>query len=104
MSVGWARNTSRAAWHIAVISAFFRHNDLLTLPVYPTSRSRCIMSSTSNFDLSLAPKDSLWGTLLAESGVNGVEDVIIVWVAGISRGAGGGFGEAAGAILDVGVE
>lgn len=40
MSVGWLRKTSRAAWHIAVISAFFKHNDLLTFPVYPTSSSR----------------------------------------------------------------
>jgi hypothetical protein len=51
---------------------------LLTLPVYPTSSSREIMSSTSNcFILSFAPPltdESAWGVLLgAEPGVNGVE-------------------------------
>jgi hypothetical protein len=63
---------------MAVISVFFKHRDLLTLPVYPTSSSREIMSSTSNcFILSFAPPltdESAWGVLLgAEPGVNGVE-------------------------------
>jgi len=30
--VGCERKTSRAAWQMAVISAFFRHTDLVTLP------------------------------------------------------------------------
>lgn len=56
MSVGCARKMSRAVRQSAVISAFFRHSDLLTLPVYPTSSSLWIMSSMSNcFSLSLPP-------------------------------------------------
>ena len=30
--VGCERKTSRAAWQMAVISAFLRHTDLVTLP------------------------------------------------------------------------
>lgn len=96
MSVGWPRKTSRAAWHIEVISVFFRHSDLLTFPVYPTSSSRWIISSRSSCLSAaapfLAPFDMATGSLvklLVEPGVgNGELDVDRIAWPGMSRGGG----------------
>ena len=93
------RKISRAVWQMASISLFFRHNDLLTFPVYPTSRSRCIMSSTS-IDLSFSlpapfPEGSLpWGTLpVPEPGLACTAELeSMVGCVGMSRGAGVGLG------------
>lgn len=91
---------SRAAVHTAVISVFFRHNDLLTLPVYPTSSNRWIMSSTSNdccgWSLSLSLlagvmptelAESVWGRLsAADPGVDALGLERIVEARGMSSG------------------
>lgn len=72
---------------------FLRQRDLLILPVYPTSNSRWIMSSTSNGRGLFFGADSLWNPLLeADPGLKGLLLERMVCVAGISRGAGEGFG------------
>jgi hypothetical protein len=57
INVGWDKNTSLAARQTAVISAFFRGGLLVTFPLYPASRSREIMLSTSRVLLKAFPVD-----------------------------------------------
>lgn len=47
-SVGWDKKTSLAAEQMACISLFLRHTDFVSLPLYPASKRRMIMSSISN--------------------------------------------------------
>jgi hypothetical protein len=69
INVGWLRNTSLAARQTAVISAFLRGGLLVTFPLYPASKSREIMLSTSSVRPKLLPD------VLAVPSASGLGDV-----------------------------